>query len=593
MPRPRVAFDMEVYINFTLCLFTDVETGVTRMFEHPFNIPVLRQIVRESTLITFNGIGYDLPLLLYVINGATPAQVKEASNRIIVDGLKYWHFEREFNVDCSDRNIDHIDLMEVAPLTGSLKLYAGKLHSRSIQDLPIAHDALVTEDQQQILRDYCQNDVQSTIDLYHALKGQIALREEMTMQYGIDLRSKSDAQIAEAVIKAEVEKRTKRKIEKPGPQCGVKFKYIIPSWMADCTLPEFQKTLVLVTQSEFMVSNKGSVVLPEVLTKLRIRIGDGIYRMGIGGLHSSETVRALTAQKTTRLMDFDVASYYPSIILTQGLYPKHIGQEFLHVYQSIVDQRLAAKKAGNKVANESKKVTINGAFGKLGSQWSILYAPDLMIQVTITGQLVLLMLIEMLEAIPGVHVVSANTDGVTVHCAASYESEVLDVTETWELISGFTLERADYAALYSRDVNNYLAVKTNGEVKAKGAYGTGLPLHKNPQHEICSRAVVDYLTLDASIDGTVRACTDIRAFISVRKVQGGATFQGHDLGKVVRWYYAVDTQEHFAYKLNGYKVPQTDGAKPLVVLPQSLPEDLDYEWYINEARGMLAELGVL
>lgn len=61
------------------------------------------------------------------------------------------------------------------------------------------------------------------------------------------------------------------------------------------------------------------------------------------------------------------------------------------------------------------KIVLNGTFGKLGSKYSFLYSPNLMIQVTITGQLALLMLIEALEA-AGISVVSANTDGIVSRC---------------------------------------------------------------------------------------------------------------------------------------------------------------------------------
>ena len=110
-------------------------------------------------------------------------------------------------------------------------------------------------------------------------------------------------------------------------------------------------------------------------------------------------------------MDCDVASYYPSIILNQGLCPANIGENFLRVYKKIVDERLKAKKEGDKVVSESLKIVINGSFGKFGSKFSALYAPEMLLQVTLTGQLALLMLIEKLEN-ADIKVISANTDGV-------------------------------------------------------------------------------------------------------------------------------------------------------------------------------------
>src|ERR1017187_7366641 len=137
--------------------------------------------------------------------------------------------------------------------------------------------------------------------------------------------------------------------------------------------------------------------------------------MGIGGLHSAESGVAHVAGSNYMLIDRDVTSYYPSIILNLGLYPQHMGEAFLTVYRSLVERRVAAKKAGDKVTAESLKIAVNGSFGKLGSKWSALYAPDLLIRVTITGQLSLLMLIEMIE-LAGLPVLSGNTDGILVKC---------------------------------------------------------------------------------------------------------------------------------------------------------------------------------
>jgi len=222
----------------------------------------------------------------------------------------------------------------------------------------------------------------------------------------------------------------------------------------------------------------------------------------------------------------------------------------------------------------------------------MLFAPDLLVHVTVTGQLALLMLIEMLWDIPEVEVISANTDGVTVRCPRTREAEVVEVTKCWELITEFELERADYTGLYSRDVNGYVAVKTDGTVKTKGPYGRGLPLHGNPHGIICADAVVDYLTLGFPIEETIRACQDVRKFIYARKVTGGATWKGEEIGRVCRWAYSTKESESILYKDNGHLVPDTVGALPLVVLPATIPEELDRDWYIDRANKMLVELGV-
>ena len=234
---------------------------------------------------------------------------------------------------------------------------------------------------------------------------------------------------------------------------------------------------------------------------------------------------------------------------------------------------------------------LTAPFGKLGSKWSVLYAPGLMVQVTLTGQLALLMLIESLSEVLDCTVVSANTDGVTVRCHIDAVDEALAAVKAWEVTTGFETERTDYRGLYSRDVNNYVAILTNGDVKTKGVYGKGLPLQKNPVATICSRAVIDYLTLGASVRGTIEASEDPREFVCIRSVTSGALYRGEYVGKVVRWYY-TNSPDTLTVKVNGNKVPKSEGAKPCMELPLLMPEDLDRDWYIREAESMLTDMGV-
>jgi hypothetical protein len=311
--------------------------------------------------------------------------------------------------------------------------------------------------------------------------------------------------------------------------------------------------------------------------------------LGIGGLHSSERSTSWLSDDDHQLIDRDVTSYYPSIILRCGLSPQALGAHFLPVYQSLVERRIAAKRAGDKVQADSLKITINGSFGKFGSPYSCLYAPALMIQTTLTGQLALLMLIESLQD-EGIAVVSANTDGLVMYCP-NQKLALADFTVwQWEQTTGFQTEATHYKALYSRDVNNYIALTESG-YKAKGVFAAST-LQKNPQADIVMQAVIHYLRQGTPIQTTIERCNDIRQFIAARTVKGGAEKDGIALGRVARWYYAKQCDGVIQYKVNKYTVPKTQGAKPVMDLPDTFPDDVDRSWYIEEAHGLLDQLGV-
>ena len=258
--------------------------------------------------------------------------------------------------------------------------------------------------------------------------------------------------------------------------------------------------------------------------------------------------------------------------------------------RSIVERRLAAKKAKDSVTADALKITINGGFGKLGSKWSVLYAPALFLQVTLTGQLALLMLIECLEK-HGIPVVSANTDGVVIKCPVAKAPEMAVIVDWWECVTGFDTEATEYAAIYSRDVNNYIAIKAGGGVKTKGTYAK-TSLSKSPANEVCTDAVVAFLARGTPIEQTIRDCQDIRKFVTIRTVKGGARWKGQYLGRVVRWYYGRGETGCIEYKSSSYKVARSEGARACMALPAEFPADVDVDWYIRESTEMLNDLGV-
>ena len=244
-----------------------------------------------------------------------------------------------------------------------------------------------------------------------------------------------------------------------------------------------------------------------------------------------------------------------------------------------------------KAASDGGKLSINGSFGKLGSMWSKLYSPHLLIQTTLTGQLSLLMLIERLETL-GVEVVSANTDGVALKIPRAMQMLTQQEILGWEEDTGFETEETAYRSLHSRDVNNYVAIKPDSETKLKGAFAPP-GLQKNPTNQICVEAMIAFLKDFTPIEQTVRGCADIRKFVTIRQVNGGAIDQaGAYLGKAVRWYYAKGVTGPLRYKLNNYTVARSEGARAVMDLPERLPDDIDYEWYINETKSILGDVGI-
>lgn len=579
--------DTEVYRNYFLLAALDLDSGDVRHFEMYLGHPLddgIRQIMTRHTTVGFNSVGYDLPIIAAALAGMTNRELKVLSDSIIVENTPHWQTGIHI-----PKTWDHIDLIELAIGQASLKIYGGRLHAPKMQDLPVDPDASIAADQREVLRRYCVNDLETTAILYRHLRPQIALREAMSAEYGIDLRSRGDAQIAEAVIRIEIE-RLGGDASKPSVKRDLTFRFKDPGFIAFAS-PDLQEIFARLLDTEFSLGPNGSVQMPDWLREAVIVIGGVKYQMGIGGLHSCEKRQFVEINSDEVLVDFDVASFYPAIILGQRLSPKHLGDTFLPVFQSIVERRLVAKRAGDKVTAEVLKIVVNGTFGKLGSKYSFLYSPDLLIQTTITGQLAILMLIEQMAA-AGINTVSANTDGIVLRAPLALDRDMEAVAWHWMLSTGYTLERSDYRMLASRDVNNYLAVKSGGGLKGKGIFAAP-SLAKNPDCQIVYDAVAAHIAHGVQFKQTIRGCVDIRKFVVVRRVTGGAVWGGEPLGKAVRYYYStsVPSDQIITYAKNGNKVPKSEGTRPLMELPNAFPDDVDYHVYEVEAERLLCEVG--
>jgi hypothetical protein len=638
MSRPFCELDLECYPDYFLAKFYDERTGrfcdIGMWDGYPLDIPKIVDILSRVTIITFNGVNYDLPMLTLALYGATCAQMKEANDDIIVRQMRPWQFCDKWQIQIPEY-IDHIDVMEVAPgVRIGLKMYMGRMHAPKLQDLPYDPDTALDASGRFVIADYCGNDLIGTNLLRNEVWDRIALRMAIGERYGIDVRSKSDAQIAEAVIKAQLNfKPAQRYIAD-----GYSFNYVPPDYIQYVT-PQMRELLEVIKRAPFVVRDKEEAIamgyydpedpdIPKIRTGVRIPdeldgrdiiIGNSKYRMGIGGLHSQEScVNHHTIDQVCTLKDIDVKSYYPSLILTMGMVPDQLGPSFSTIYRNVYDRRLAAKDDAGKLkhlgfdadAKEAQtesdglKIVLNGTFGKLFSKWSVLYAPELGIRTTITGQLALLMLIEMMEC-SGIRVVSANTDGIVLLIPEGMNDIAKQVVAWWERRTGLEMEETLYRSIYSRDVNNYIAITTEGKVKRKGVFNQGGilsgPQGKGPNMDICADAVVAYLKDHTPIEKTIKACTDIRKFIVLRGVSGGGYYmpigsltldsERQYLGKAVRWYYGGYPQSYIANK-KGDKAAGSTGATPIMQLPDSLPADINYGHYYNVAMEMLASVGI-
>lgn len=664
--RPLAFYDTECFPNYWLLKLRprggQVYSFRLRTGERfdAAQVARIKLLFAAYTVVSFNGLRYDVPMVISALTGYTAEQLKWQNDRIIVEKVKPWELGLpEWVPD------DHIDIMEVVPGAGSQKLFAGRIHYKTMRDLPYEPDHYLSEPEIEQVDTYCENDLGQLEALFDAVAPQIRMREALSERYGMDLRSKSDAQVAEAVLKRRCEQALGQRIFKPNINWALTFRFKVPDFIAYQS-PQLQHALEMVRQSVFTINppksmyggdeSKGKCVpLPPQLEGLTVTIGVTTYKLGIGGLHSQEKSVAFVSDEHYQVRMPDVASYYPRLIINSCEVPPALGRAFAVEYEAIVDERLEAKALKKTLekgtvayedadtAEGGGKIQINGTFGKTGSPYSVLFAPEMLIQTTVSGQLSILMLIEWLEHY-GIPVVSANTDGIVIKCPRHLIDTSDWLIAEWEKRTGLTMETEDYVALYARDVNAYFAIKTPDDIKRKGEYAkASLIGKKSPDTEICSDAVADYLARGIPLLYTIGACTDITKFVTIQKVAGGAVkmwgegprkgarvmdmvatleacgwvktgrqWQRGDyltsaatayamcfepqreeyLGKVIRWYYGTRSPGPILYASNGNLVGGSYGAMPCMTLPDEFPDDIDYGWYVAKAESILRDLGV-
>jgi len=587
--------DVECYPNFFLITFKingrflSLECGQDRSF----NPKMLSWIMNSYKTIGFNSIKYDLLMIWLSYNIQDTRVLKDASNDIIIREMRKQDLQKEYQF--FSPKTSHVDLIEVAPLKGSLKLYMARLHAPRIQELPYPDTQELSEEEIEIVKQYNFNDLDGTELLYNFMKERLELREAMSIEYNEDLMSKSDAQIAEVILAKEVGKLNGKRPQRTTIENGTVYHYVIPDYIQYQT-PALLKLLEQLRVAKFIVQPSGKIAIPEEL-KTSIQINKGIYRLGIGGLHSSEESISYKATEDMAIVDRDVASYYPRLITTLKLFPVSCGPNFLTAFNKIIDIRLDAKKKKIFARDKGLKIVINGTSGKLSDVWSIFYAPDLTIQMTVSGQLALLMFIEWLE-LSGIQVISANTDGIVMLVTKDKEETLKQTVAHWEKTTGFETEETRYKSYHARDVNAYFAVKMDGSIKVKGnpysevGSQSGTQLDVNPSILICSDAIQSFLSSGKPIEETILECRNFTRFVNVRQAKSpGAHKSGEYLGKVIRWYYAKGETGSINTVATNNKVADSDGAKPAMDLPKDWPDDLNYQWYIDKANEILHDIG--
>ena len=545
------------------------------------------------------------------------ARIAQKANDVIHDAnFNVFPEYREENMSLKQLDLFKINHYDNKNRMVSLKRLEFEMDLENIEEMPIHHTKVnMTQEEIQITRDYCSNDVYATYQFYRITIGdtghplykgnnQIQLRMDIQEEFGIPCLNYSDSKIGDEMIKkyyCEERNISYDSLPKKGFfRKEIKVKNCIANYVEFKTpqLKEFLKkikSLVLGLQDDF---------------KEHVNFYDNVYSFMKGGLHTENKPEIFEADEEYEIIDWDVSSYYPAIIINSGRYPAHLGKEFLSGYKRMFERRLELKpqaKKDKRIAGivGALKLAVNSVYGKSSDMQSWIYDRQLTMFTTITGELSLLMLIEAYE-LEGIHVISANTDGVTIRIKKSHLDKMHEINAWWSQLTQYELERTDYSKIIFSTVNDYLAVKTNGEVKKKGDFLTDFELHKNKSGRIVPIALEQYFIDDVPVSDTIRNHGNIYDFAMRQRATRDFHFEGVFNGqttvynKLIR-YYVSNTGEKLLKVKNedstsgAASVSQVEAGEWVMTVCNNLTKDhslenVNYNYYIEKAERIINKI---
>ena len=336
------------------------------------------------------------------------------------------------------------------------------------------------------------------------------------------------------------------------------------------------------------------------------------YTIATGGLHSQDRPAVLTSNDKYTYVHYDISSFYPSVMVAYNIAPKHLNN---NVFVKMVDYfrltRIKCKHtkdedglvvAGvhNKLAAEALKIVINAIYGKFGFEMFFLFDRFAQMQVTINGQLMVMMVVEALE-LDGIHVVSANTDGIIVKLPKDKEEDFKRITDDWCAQNKLGADSERYKLFVTRDINNYFDIQSNDKVEYKGGLDPKQylkDLKKGYDMPIVAKAVFEYFAHDTPVMETLRNHKDILDFCKTQNVgkQFEVVYQKVENGKVidvhsqrhVRFYVSTKGVIIMKENVNSNQRSVLASGKPVIILNKLDDKDIslrniDYKYYYEEA----------
>lgn len=498
-------YDIEVFKKDNLFVFRDYFTKEWTVIHN--DLDALRKFYltnRDSLFVGYNSHSYDSNVMRAYLQGKNPFHVSKAIIESDDRALVYKMFDTKktplFGMDLYQDNRG-FSLKEHSAFMGI-----------NIKETEVDFDLdrELTEEEQVLNELYCKNDVLATEKRFEQNIGMLVAKAAIALYFGLDKMalSMTNANLTAELLGAE-------KTPDRGDELD---KYELPEGfeIESETIREAFMT------DEFEANDKGHASI-----SLDVPRRDVTEVLGVGGIHGAKESFIHVGNFHAR----DVGSLYPNTMVLFDYLSRNIPEYKRHIYQMLLDERMEAKYS-NKEFTEIKgvqiptkllingyKLPLNTKYGAMGAEFNKLYDPRMRLLVCITGQMAMWDLLEKIEN--HATIIQSNTDAhYYIPFSEEDEKAIDEIANDWMKRTGYTLDDDPFREIYQANVNNYLAVTTDGKVKFKGAIGltNGLKVSK----AIVSNAFINYVVSGKDYKEFIYECDELRQFQMITKT--GWTF---------------------------------------------------------------------
>lgn len=576
-------YDIETYNDAFIVCSIDKDTLLRYTYEISYRKDDREELIKHlhnlKGQIGFNNLNFDYPVLHWFLNNHTKYDQHILPNVICNKAQELIKSETP-NVIYKGSIVPQLDLYKIwhfdnkAKAT-SLKYLEFTMRSSNIEDLPYGiYDKLTSNMIDEII-EYCHHDVTETYKFYKITigdtdlplykgKNKIQFRIDMSKRFGKDFMNFNDVKIGEEINKLTYLKLTNKKWwdikDLKTNRTIINIAQLIPTYI-------IYKNKTLQNILNNLKKDHINCYAPKL--RYEFKFADNIWSLGLGGIHTQDKPRNVKPKENQMFNERDVGSMYPNKIIeathpvfnTKGLYPAHLGIEWLVGYTNNRDTRLNIKSLKDKNSTQVQEIEVlklamnGGGYGKTGEETNWQFDPLVKFTTTIQCQLDILLLADMLWETGLIEIESGNTDGINILYDKKYDDKINNICKEWEKITNASLETTEYSQVIRTSVNDYMAIKPDGKIKFKGDFEIEKELHKNDSFRIIPIAINEYFINNILVEETIRNHTDIFDFcacIRSRKTAkkgnswyelhsiNGADLEIQKLSKTVRYFLSTN-----------------------------------------------------